>query len=207
MKAENMIVGIYGWKGSGKTTVLTLFLWLEYLTRLRRFLFCNYRLEFAFEWLNGRDMIDLTDKLVNSAVGIDELHEYADSRNSGTLQNKRVADFFLQSRHTQSNVYYTTQYKDQVDKRIRRITDIDIVCENLFVDSDKDGDDDMFRLTYVDRRRPENPPITKDVYAYPVFSLFDSTERINPFVFTKKDERIWRDDIEIRTKKRSPVLC
>lgn len=57
-------------------------------------------------------MIDLTDKLKDSAIFIDELHEYCDSRNSGSLQNKRVADFFLQSRHTASNVYYTSQFKD-----------------------------------------------------------------------------------------------
>jgi hypothetical protein len=105
------------------------------------------------------------------------------------LQNKRVADFFLQSRHTRSNVYYTTQFKDQVDKRIRRITDIDIVCENLFIDTDNDGDDDLFKINMVDRRRPDISGISRVVYAKPVFDLFDSTERINPFVFTRKQEK------------------
>jgi hypothetical protein len=140
-------------------------------------------------------MIDLTDKLNNSAIGIDELHEYADSRNSGTLQNKRVADFFLQSRHTKSNVYYTTQFKDQIDKRIRRITDIDIVCENLFMDLDNDGDDDLFKITIADRRMPELRPKEMKFYAKPIFDMFDSTERINPFVFTKKQEKTWKDKI------------
>lgn len=193
VKAENVVVGLYGWKGSGKTTALTLFAFLESIEGCRKNLFSNYKLEFTFKWLNGTDMIDLSSKLDDSAVFIDELHEYADSRNSGTLQNKRVSDFFLQSRHTRSNVYYTTQYKDQIDKRIRRITDIDIVCENLFMDSDHDGDDDMFRLTITDRRRPEMQPRQLVFYAKPVFDLYDSTERINPFVFTKKQEKEWHE--------------
>lgn len=207
VKAENIVVGIYGWKGSGKTTALTLFLWLESLQSSRKNLYCNYKLKFPFQWLAGQDMIELTDKLMDAAVGIDELHEYADARASGTMQNKRVADFFLQSRHTRSNVYYTTQYKDQVDKRIRRITDIDIVCENLFIDSDHDGDDDVFRMTYLDRRRLDQLPIVKDFYARPIFDMFDSTERINPFIFTKKDEKKWRDDIAYRTPKKTAVIA
>jgi len=95
MKGENIVVGIFGWKGSSKTTTLTLFLLLEHISNPQRKTFSNYKLEFDFEWLNGRDMIDLTEKLQDSIVGIDELHEYADSRNSGTLQNKRVSDFFF----------------------------------------------------------------------------------------------------------------
>ena len=205
MKAENVVVGFYGWKGAGKTTALTLFLLLEHLSQFRTNMFSNYRLGFSFEWLRGHDMIELTDKLNDSAVGIDELHEYADSRNSGTLQNKRVSDFFLQSRHTRSNVYYTTQFKDQIDKRIRRITDIDVVCENLFTDLDGDGDDDLFKLTIADRRVPEQKPREFEFYAKPVFDLFDSTERINPFVFTKKQEKKWRETVsEVSTK---PVMA
>lgn len=181
-------------KGAGKTTMLTLFMWMEKRFGNRKNMFSNYKLKFSSNWLQGHDMIELTDKLMDSAIAIDELHEYADSRSSGTLQNKRVADFFLQSRHTRSNVYYSTQYKDQVDKRIRRITDIDIVCENLFIDTDLDGDDDLFSITIADRRRPEQTVREFKIYAKPIFSMFDSTERINPFIFSKKQEKKWLQD-------------
>ena len=194
-KAENVVVGLYGWKGSGKTTALTLFAYLEHVEAYRKNLFSNYKLEFPFQWLQGSDMIELTNKLLNSAVFIDELHEYADSRNSGTLQNKRVSDFFLQSRHFASNVYYTTQFKDAIDKRIRRITDIDVVCENMFIDSDKDGDDDIFKLTMMDRRLPDIRARELKFYAKPIFEMFDSTERINPFVFSKSKEKEWREKV------------
>jgi hypothetical protein len=182
-------------KGAGKTTALTLFLLLESIQRTRDKIFCNYKLKFPFEWLAGADMITLEKTLNNSVIGIDELHEYADARNAGSLQNKRVADFFLQSRHFACDIFYSSQYKDQVDKRIRRITDIDVVCENLFTDLDQDGDDDLFQLVIKDRRMPEAAVRQLRFYAKPVFQLFDSTERINPFLFSRKSEKIWKDKI------------
>ena len=115
VKAINLIIGIFGLKGGGKTTTAVLFILLESMISQRSNLFANLRLEIeGFEWLKGHDMIELTDKLNDSIILVDELHEYADSRNSGSFQNKRVSDFFLQSRHTKSNVYYTTQFKDQI---------------------------------------------------------------------------------------------
>lgn len=193
VKAENKVVGIYGWKGSGKTTALTLFLLIESIQKIRSRIFCNYKLEFPFHWLNGLDMIDLEKSLDDSVIGIDELHEYADSRNAGTLQNKRIADFFLQSRHFHCDIIYTTQYKDAIDKRIRRITDIDVVCENMFTDLDGDGDDDCFQLVIKDRRLPDAAVRQVRFYAKPIFDLFDSTERIHAFVFNKDQEKTWKE--------------
>jgi hypothetical protein len=189
-KAVNTVTGIYGWKGGGKTVAMTMFLLLE--SKLAKLniatqkkeipvIYSNVELAFPFKWLDGNDVAYIADHLQNSAIGIDELHEYADSRSFASQQNKRVADFFLQSRHTNANVYYTTQYKDQIDKRIRRITDIDIVMENLFIDSDMDGDDDLFRMVMSDRRRPDKKPIERIIYAKPLFDLYNSSQRINPF--------------------------
>lgn len=207
VKAVNSVVGFYGWRGAGKTTALTLFAFLEHIANNNKPIFSNYKLNFNFQWLNGQDMIDLNNKLDNSAVFIDELHEYADSRNSGTLQNKRVADFFLQSRHTKSNIYYSTQFKDTIDKRIRRITDIDIVCENLFMDLDNDGDDDLFKITIADRRLPNLHPKEMKFYAKPLFDMFDSTEKINPFLFSKNQEKDWKNKIsKIPLKEATEII-
>ncbi len=184
VKAENVITGIYGWKGAGKTLVMTLLVLMEFEYNMRPKIFSNYELDFPFEYLRGDDMASLASHLSNSIVAIDELHEYADCRNSHSLQNRRVSTFFLQSRHTNSNIYYTTQYKDQVDKRIRRITDVDVIAENLHIDSDGDGDDDMFRFVLNDHRT--NTIVSKNIYATPIFSMYDSTERINPFVWKSK---------------------
>jgi hypothetical protein len=205
VKAENTITGIFGFKGDGKTTTCTLFLYLEKLLRPNTRVYANYKLLFDSEFLHGEQLIKNRELFNGAVIGIDELHEYADSRDSGTTQNKRVADFFLQSRHFAenghgANIYYTDQYKDQDDKRIRRITDYDIVVSNLFIDSDRDGDDDLFRMTTLNRRRPEVGPVTRTIYLKPIFDLFDSTQRIDPFIFTKKDERKWRDDLVAKIK-------
>jgi len=195
VKAENTIIGLVGHKGAGKTITAVMLLLQDYVINDCPRFFSNIYVELeGFQWLKGHDMIELTDKLNDSLIFIDELHEYADSRNSSSFQNKRVCDFFLQSRHTSSNIYYTTQYKDQIDKRIRRITDIDVVCQNLFIDSDKDGDDDMFSYTVVDRRRPGQLPYEDTYYGYPVFNIADTSQRVNPFVFTKKDEEKWKKE-------------
>jgi len=193
-KATNTITGIYGWKGGGKTLICTLFLYLESLKRHLK-IFSNYQLGFDFEWLEGESLVELDEKLDNSIIGLDELHDYADCRNSGSLQNKRVAHFFLQSRHTNSDIFWTSQYKDQVDKRIRRITDVDVICENLMMDSDGDGDDDIFRITIKDRRILDRPVITRKIYAQPLFSMYDSTHRINPFEYKKKKKENYHKDV------------
>jgi len=160
---------------------MTLLVLMEWNMKMRPSIYSNYELEFPFEYLQGNDMANLAEKLSDSIIAIDELHEYADCRNSQSLQNRRVSTFFLQSRHTNSNIYWTSQFKDQVDKRIRRITDVDVVAENLMIDSDGDGDDDLFRFVLHDHRT-ENI-IRKTIYAKPIFDLYDSTERINPFVW------------------------
>jgi hypothetical protein len=192
VKMENTVTVIHGFKGDGKTTACTLFLALEKLRNPHRKVYANYKLFFESSFLNGRDMIENREIFANAIIGLDEIHEYADSRDSGTPQNKRVCDFFLQSRHFGALIYGTDQYKDQYDKRIRRIVDYDIVTTNLFIDSDQDGDDDIFRITILNRRRPDLRPVTRDLYMKPVFDLFDSSDRINPFLYTKEQEKAWR---------------
>lgn len=209
MKRENTITAIHGFKGDGKTSVCTLFMYLEKLNRPWVKLYANYKLKFGdASFLHGQDMIENRTLFNDAVIAIDELHEYADSRDSGSAQNKRISDFFLQSRHGGTNGYITDQYKDQYDKRIRRICDYDAVVTNLYVDSDHDGDDDLFRVTIINRRRPDLGAVTRDIYLKPVFDLFDSEDRIDPFIYTKKDSEKWRNDIAKKANtKRSASLA
>jgi hypothetical protein len=189
VKAVNTVTGVFGHKGGGKTTTLALFLFLENIFNPDKPIYTNFWVSFDHKMLNGNDIIHMDQKLVDTVIGINELHEYADSRNSGSLQNKIVSDFFLQSRKI-APIYYDTQFKDQVDKRIRRITDVDIVSENLYIDSDRDGDDDLFKITVTDRRFSQ-PPKSLIYYAKPVFDMFDSSKRTNPFLLSKKEAKLW----------------
>lgn len=186
-KAENIVTGIYGNKGDGKTSFLTYLLKSEFDLKEKIPIFSNYELCFDFKWLNAYELLLNWSSFEKSTIGIDELHEYADSRNSSTLQNKLVCGFFLQSRHTESNINYTTQFPDQIDKRIRRITDIDIYIANMHKDMDGDGDDDLFQFTICDMRYRK--VATKYFYAKPIFDLYNSKSRINPFMVSKEKQK------------------
>lgn len=62
----------------------------------------------------------------NSSVFIQEAHNYIDSRNSMTTQNKLISYWILQSRHTgegSCDIIYDTQDFGQIDKRLRLNTD------------------------------------------------------------------------------------
>lgn len=200
VKAVNIITGIFGYKGDGKTTMQTYLLKKSSIVNDKRKLFCNYKLSFNFNWLDANELIFNKEEFNNSIIGIDELHEYADSRNSSSFQNKRICSFFLQSRHTNSHVYYTSQFEDQVDKRIIRITDVFIYCKNLYIDIDKDGDDDLFRIDILDLRY--NTVNSKIMYLAPIFKMFDSTERINPFILTKEKEKEYKQRLSLLNQKK-----
>lgn len=195
MYTENIVTGIIGIKGSGKTTFLTYCLISEIVDNIKDILYCNYKVEInKFNWLNAFELIFNMDLFKNSCIGIDELHEYADSRYSSSNQNKRISDFFLQSRHTNANIYYSTQFLDQVDKRIQRITDIIIGCTNLKIDLDDDGDNDLFGIDIIDNRTRRNN--FRYFYAKPMFNKFDTSERINPFLISKEREKKLKKKIE-----------
>jgi hypothetical protein len=195
-KVVNTITGIQGNKGDGKTTLATLLLYSNYVEQLKKNMYCNYKLSFPFLWLNASDMLSNPLLFNDSIVCIDELHDYADSRNSSSFQNIYISAWFLQSRHSETDIIYTTQFYDQIDKRINRITDVNIVIKNLYVDSDNDGDDDMFSFFGYDRRYNIDIPV-KTFYAKPIFDLFDSSYRINPFLISKEKKKELFKKIEL----------
>jgi hypothetical protein len=63
------------------------------------------------------------------------------------------------------------------------------------IDSDGDGDDDIFRITIKDRRILDRPVITRKIYAKPLFSMYDSTHRINPFEYKKTKGEKYNKDV------------
>lgn len=85
------------------------------------------------KYLNLYELKNMFDKvkdgsldLFNSTIAIQEIHNYMDSRNSTSNQNKLLSYWILQSRHTGAgtcDIIYDTQELGQVDKRLRRNTD------------------------------------------------------------------------------------
>lgn len=181
-----MLIGFVGYKGSGKTLIMVFFGYLLY--KSGRKIMANLKLSYPYDDIDPKDIAELSPNLIHSAILLDEIHMLADSRRSPSGQNRCIGYFILQSRHRDCDVLYTTQQDKQVDKRIRENTEIKVICENLYEDSDEDGKDDMFRIVIIDRRK--YPPIVTErkIYGKPIFDMYDTNYIINPFEM-KKPER------------------
>lgn len=183
---QNIVIGIFGYKGSGKTLMLIILLYFDKLMG-KRILVNMKHLNFETELIKPKDLIKLSDKLTGCTIGIDELHTIADSRKSHKGQNINIANFFLQSRHRGTNVIYTDQYQSQDEKRIRENTDIKIIAKNLYIDSDGDGIEDMFEYTFVDVRTGDIK--TLRICGSPFFKYYDDGEIIDIYEEENKNTK------------------
>lgn len=183
---NNLVVGIKGLKAGGKTLVLTWLLYREYL--LGKKIYTNYDVFFPHEIIDVQKMVTLNIELQNAVIGIDELHMICDSRRSGKKQNILMTYFILQSRHRSVNFYYTTQFDGQVDKRIRENTDVNMVCENLYIDSDDDGFNDLFRIIIQDKRFRPIKFKQKILYGKPIFKLYSTDYIVDIFTMKELDK-------------------
>lgn len=187
---NNLVVGLEGLKGSGKTLILTLCLLYEYLV-LKKKIYTNYDVYFPHTKIDINQMIELDINLQNTAIGISELHMICDSRLHRRKQNIQMSYFILQSRHRSVNFYYDTQMNSQVDVRIRNNTDINIICENLLMDSDGDGLNDLFKIIVQDKRKIPFEIYTKIIYGFPYFKMYNTDCIIDPFTM-KEIEKLKR---------------
>lgn len=181
---KNLIIGIFGMKGSGKTLFMVLLLYLEMLAGKK--IMANIKLYFDFEPLDPDELAELSKRLVGKTIGIDELHQYADSRRSGHQQNINIGSFFLQSRHRGVNVIYTEQFQGQAEKRCRDNTDIKVIARNLYIDSDGDGWDDIFEYTIIDLRHESVKTII--IYGKPLFDMYNSEEIVDKYHMDKPEK-------------------
>lgn len=173
---QNVVIGIFGYKGSGKTLMLVILAYAEHMQK-KKILSNLHNLKFPSEIVDPKEIISLSEKLQGCTICIDEIHTIADSRKSHGAQNIQIANFFLQSRHRGVNVIYTDQYMGQVEKRIRDNTDIIIVARNLYQDTDGDGLNDYFEYTMLDLRG-EKTKVVK-IYGKPFFNLYSDAEIID----------------------------
>lgn len=180
---NNLVVGFKGLKRSGKTLAMTLFLYLEYLKGKK--ILTNYWVSFPHEIIDVQKLVELHEDIEDSAIGIDEIHMICDSRRSSKKQNILMSYFVLQSGHRDVNLYYTSQFNKQFDVRIRDNTDIDVVCRNLYVDSDEDGLNDLFHLIFRDRRTIPIHIYAKVLYGKPVFDMYNTKKIVD--IFTMKE--------------------
>lgn len=126
-------ISFEGGLGSGKTLGMTYMLYLEHKMYHKK-IFANYKLNFPFERLDLNKLVDNLPQLNDVAIGGDELYVFIDSRLSGSKKNRIFSYFALQTRKRKVTLYFTSQFLDQVDKRLRRLVDYRIICSRVSLD-------------------------------------------------------------------------
>jgi hypothetical protein len=165
-------ISFEGGLGSGKTLGMTFFLGVE-RDIAHKTVYANYPLHFDhFELQMGKLLADM-DELQDVAIGIDEFHIFCDSRVAASKKNLFFSYFATQTRKRNVSFYFTSQFLDQVDKRIRRLVDYRIMCETL--------GGEWFRYVMYDLT--QMTPRTKTFYLYGpyVYGLYSTDKVIDVF--------------------------
>lgn len=137
-----MIIGVIGDRGSGKTLFMTLEAFNQY--RKGKKVYSNYQLKFPilkntkkYELIKNDFFTNFNKYNFNNVcMFLDEIYVYIDSRNSGSNINKVMSYFFNQTRKTGVDLYYSTQFLSQVDKRLRFNTEKFVIPKKV---KDKKG--------------------------------------------------------------------
>jgi len=132
-----MRIAVVGPLGSGKTLFMTA------IGKLMSLLFgvplaANYEIKGVKNFKLIKTLQDLWD-FQGGVILLDEFWESFDSRSPGS--NVVMSRWINQTRKRHIVVFYTTQSMDQVDKRLRRVTDIVVMCRKQ-----KDG----IKATFID---------------------------------------------------------
>lgn len=112
------LLAIVGTLGAGKTLTLTYYASRDYCDNKK--IYANYKLNFKYTRVHSMDQIFRMN--AGSFFG-DELWYWLDSRTSQSRKNRAIADIIRVSRKRGYDIYYTTQHLNQIDKRVRQITD------------------------------------------------------------------------------------
>jgi len=125
-----LIIGFYGRRGKGKTLSATRL--IEAYEKQGYKVFTNTPFTFPHEMITKQMLIDYYNTEVEwkkAVFFLDEAHMFLDSRRSGSGVSLIITYFILQTRKRGVKLVYTTQDKDQVDKRLRQQTEIDVYCD------------------------------------------------------------------------------
>lgn len=173
-QTNQLVIGIVGPRGSGKTLLLTDYLRDAY--EHGRKVIANYHLSFPFQYMRLKEVAQMPPSMRNAVVGLDELHIAADSRDFMGVNNRRISTLITQMRKRQCTVYYTTQFMSQVDRRIRLHTDLLIRCEALEPGIVEASVHDYQKLAYSHRTDHFLDSFVFD--GSPIFHLYDTNEII-----------------------------
>jgi hypothetical protein len=127
-----MLVGIFGNFGSGKTLLLT-YLALKYASKKNYDVYANYHIERKrIQYLTPEKFIEINPPDSKRVfIALDEVYLWLDSRVSTSKVNRLLSWIILQSRKRNMDIGYTAQLSTTVDMRLRAMTDLIVIAENL----------------------------------------------------------------------------
>ncbi len=172
-----MIVGFIGDIGGGKTASLVKEVYIKYLSG--RKIFSNIKLNFPYTHVSQEDLLEMASggfNLQDGVLVLDEIHIYLDSRTSMSKENRVITYFALQTRKVGVDLYYTTQYINQVDLRLRNLTNALIECYTQENSETKE----KYTLNVI-RMRKINKVITKKIIfqTSKVYNLYNTYEVVS----------------------------
>lgn len=124
--AEEIIIGFWGFMGSGKTLNMTK--WAVVLAeKTGRPIYANYHIKHK----NAHFFNDFKqlEHVHHAIVVYDEIHVDFDSRSWDSPKQKVFTHWFTQTRKKYISFLYSTQSLDQLEKRVRRNTQWLIWCQ------------------------------------------------------------------------------
>ena len=181
-----MIIGYVGTRGRGKTLSAVREAYEHYKqgyevysnVKLSKKYFKKYNLitlKDIIDWVKG-------DVQFKKAIFIlDEVHIYIDSRSGMSKKNVILSYFVLQTRKRNVRVLYTTQFLDQVDKRLRQPTEVLIDCQNYDTGLRYDTNNTEIKQRNKVYHRETGRSFLDCFTANPFFEYYDTNEIVNPF--------------------------
>lgn len=183
-----MFFGISGNIRSGKTLIMTLIL---YLMHLRGYpIYTNYRTTFS-KYISPLDLINFN--IGRGCLGLDEIHTMIDSR-MNSQAGRYITYFMTQSGKRDVHIFYTTQAFMMVEKRLRELTHIRVLCQRNMIGFvyrmyklDENGTD----YTYM---RTITMPFKR---AKPLFPLYDTKEIVYAPDVSSENIMSWEQLMEV----------
>lgn len=126
---------ITGYKGAGKTCLATKFAWEAY--NVGRPIFSNYSLEFEYQPIDIKEMLENPSEVKDAVILIDEAQTWVDCRMAGAKKNRLFSYLMLQGRKRRIDIIMTSQQIENVDIRIRKNLEHLYECKPLVKDKYK----------------------------------------------------------------------
>jgi len=168
---EYPIICILGRRGSGKS-LFGVRLAAQYHNNGIT-IFSNYSMTIPHYDIDFTELATFPDYLHDCVIFMDEMHVGSDAYDFWKTRVKNITDFITQIRKRRITLYYMTQVKKQVAKRLRDQTDYIFQCEKLELP-------DIFRVDIFDAYQiaPDDYIRTIIYNGKPYYNMFDTNQLI-----------------------------